>query len=226
MTHLFLVRHGESIQNTGDNFEMRIPDHAIYLTPYGHKQADLAGQVLKRWCLNNIGDPSTGRMWVSPYLRTRQTAEELNKHLNIKDIREDDMLTEMQFGIFDSLPKSKIKELYPVEWETFQNSRRFNGKFYARRPGGESPFDCMIRQRLFIDTLFRDINAGTCPDIVVIVGHGAQISCFRKAMFHYDYEWYEKEPNASNCSIQHIILDNKNNKDAGYIYGRPLIEAN
>ena len=223
--NLFLVRHGESIQNTGDNFEMRLPDHAIYLTQQGHEQAELAGKALRDWCIDNLRKhPSTGRMWVSPYTRTRQTAEELNKSLGIKDIREDDMLTEMQFGLFANMPKSKAKKQFPVEWEAFQNNRRVNGKFYARRPDGESPFDCMIRQRLFIDTLFRDINYGTCPEIVVIVGHGAQISCFRKAMFHYNYEWYEKEPNASNCSIQHIIINNKNNKDAGYIYGYPLPE--
>lgn len=80
------------------------------------------------------------------------------KHIAVSSIKEDDMLTELQFGIFDSIPKEKIPILFPEEWERFQNNRRFNGKFYARRLGGESPFDCEIRQKLFIDTLFRDIN--------------------------------------------------------------------
>ena len=224
MVHIFLVRHGESIQNTGENEVMRIPDHAIYLTDKGHQQAKEAGEFLSDWLKQNDLHIGSRRMWVSPYLRTRQTAEELDKALRVDDIREDDMLVEMQFGVFDSIPKDKIKDYFPAEWASFQNNRRFDGKFYARRPGGESPFDCLIRQRFFIDTLFRDINAGTCPKVVIIVGHGAQISCLRKALFHYSHEWYEAEPNASNCSIQHVILDNKNNKDCGYIYGHPLPE--
>lgn len=219
MRTILLVRHGESIQNVGINNELRIPDHAIYLTENGKKQADLAGIALKDYFDTNGISSDSVRFWVSPYKRTRETAEIINSHINCTDIREDDMLTEIQFGIFDSIPKEKVKELFPVEWATFQNNRRFNGKFYARRPGGESPFDCEIRQKLFIDTLFRDFQNPKCPNTIVIVGHGAQINIFRKAFFHYSYEWYEAEPNPCNCGIQKITLENSKNTDDGYIYG-------
>ena len=46
MKNLYLVRHGESIQNVGINETLRIPDHAIYLTGCGMKQASEAGQFL------------------------------------------------------------------------------------------------------------------------------------------------------------------------------------
>lgn len=219
MRSLYLVRHGESIINVGINEKLRIPDHAVYLTDKGKEQADEAGKFLKKHFDNKNVDGTSIRIWVSPYIRTRMTAEIINKHLNTIDVREDDMLVELQFGIFDSVPKSRIKELFPIEWENFQNNRKFNGKFYARRPGGESPFDCEIRQKLFLDTLYRDFQGNNCPDDIIIVGHGAQLSILRKALFHYTHEWYEHEPNPTNCSIQRIILESGNNSDLGYIYG-------
>ncbi len=218
MKHLYLVRHGESIQNVGINERLRQPDHAVMLTDKGHGQAFSAGLFLKDR-LKEI-DKSDIVMWRSPYKRTRETSEEILKNIEVSNIKEDDMLTELQFGIFDSIPKDKIKEQFPYEWEHFQNNRRFNGKFYARRPGGESPFDCEIRQKLFIDTLFRDFKKGS-PDHIIIVGHGAALNIFRKAMFHYSHEWYEAEPNPGNGSIMYITLDNGDNKDLGYIHGRP-----
>ena len=218
MRHLYLVRHGESIQNVGINEKLRIPDHAICLTENGHKQAQEAGKFLKE----HIGwmESSNIAMWVSPYKRTRETAQEILNYIKPSSIKEDDMLTELQFGIFDSIPKEKVKELFPVEWENFQNNRKFNGKFYARRPGGESPFDCEIRQKLFIDTLFRDFKEDS-PKHIVIIGHGAALNILRKAMFHYSHEWYEKEPNPGNCSIMHLTLNKGKNTDAGYIFGEP-----
>lgn len=214
---LYLVRHGESTQNTGINRKERIPDHAIPLTERGHEQAQGAGQFLASVLANTYSRQIV--LWNSPYFRTRETRDEILRFIHPGMQKEDDMLTELQFGIFDSMEKDEIKKQFPAEWNAFQNSRRFNGKFYARRPGGESPFDCEIRQKLFLDSLYRDINNGTCPPHIIIVGHGAQLNILRKALFHYSHEWYESEPNPGNCSIMKVVLSSAGNKDAGYIYG-------
>lgn len=220
MKHIYLIRHGESIQNVGINEKLRIPDHAITLTDNGHIQAEAMAKWVEQK-LRNIDTASRAALWISPYKRTEQTAKHLTDRVSFKSVKRDDMLTELQFGIFDSIPKDRIKEIFPIEWEAFQNNRRFNGKFYARRPGGESPFDCEIRQKLFIDTLFRDFDKHPEIDTIVIVGHGAALTCLRKAMFHHSYEWYEAEPNPGNCSIIRLVLDNGDNTDEGYIYGGP-----
>lgn len=223
MKSIYLIRHGESIQNVGINEKLRIPDHAINLTDNGHIQAENVAKWLEHKFRNYNMDNVV--LWVSPYKRTRETAKHITNRIRFASVKEDDMLTELQFGIFDSIPKEKIKEIFPNEWDSFQNNRRFNRKFYARRPGGESPFDCEIRQKLFIGTLFRDFDRHPNIDTVVIVGHGAAINCFRKAIFHYSHEWYENEPNPGNCSILRIDLnDDKNNKDCGYIYGEPKLD--
>jgi len=218
MKYLYLVRHGESIQNVGINHDLRIPDHAVYLTDQGKEQANAAGIFLA--ALLAAQPTENIAMWVSPYERTRQTAKGILNHLQVGSVKEDDMLTELQFGIFDGLSKDQIKEQFPAELEWFQNNRHYNGKFYARRPGGESPFDCEIRQKLFISTLFRDFKEG-CPDHIIIVGHGAALNIFRKAIFHYSHEWYEREPNPGNCSIHLLRLERGENEDIGYIFGKP-----
>jgi len=43
---IFLIRHGESTVNTGDNFISRIPDHLVSLTENGIIQANIAGKRL------------------------------------------------------------------------------------------------------------------------------------------------------------------------------------
>ena len=32
---IFLIRHGESIQNTKENYEKKLPDHKVYLSERG-----------------------------------------------------------------------------------------------------------------------------------------------------------------------------------------------
>ena len=36
---IFLIRHGESIQNTKENYELGLPDHKVYLSEKGKSQA-------------------------------------------------------------------------------------------------------------------------------------------------------------------------------------------
>ena len=92
--HIFLIRHGESISNAGENYEKRIPDHLVPLTEKGKKQARENGEWLAEYCREKNIDLSRARIWRSPFLRTRQTADEFNKALKISDVREDITLTE------------------------------------------------------------------------------------------------------------------------------------
>ena len=133
--------------------------------------------------------------------------------------RENDMLVELQFGMFDGVAKSQLPDLYPNEWANYQRNRQFQGKFFARRPNGESPLDCEIRQKLFLQDMQKDLLDLNIEDIIII-GHGAQLTCLKKAMFNHNHEWYETEPNPGNCSIQLITYDLFTINDKGYIYGQ------
>lgn len=211
--HIFLIRHGESRANTGENADARLPDHLISLTEKGVAQADAGGQFLAEYIKEHNIDLSHARIWRSPYLRTRQTSEEFNKYLNIDSIREDITLVEQRFGLFDSIPK---KEWITVNAQAFDEYLRYKqnqGKFYARLPMGESPYDVAVRIHQFMGSIRRDYEKEGI-DTIFVFTHGTALRAFLLRWFHYSPEWYEAESNPKNCWIREI--DGK--EDKGYIY--------
>lgn len=210
--HIFLIRHGESMANIGANYEKRIPDHLVSLTDVGKAQARENGQWLAHYCREKGIDLSHARIWRSPYLRTRQTSEEFNKAFGISDIREDITLIEQQFGLFDSLPESLWAQKYPNEYAEYRRQLSNFGKFYARLPLGESPFDVAIRIHQFMGTIHRDMQKHGV-DTLFIFTHGTTLRTFLMRWFHYSPEWYHAESNPRNCWIREIDGDT----DLGYI---------
>ena len=210
--HIFLIRHGESMANTGENYVPRIPDHAVSLTDNGKQQAFENAKWLKEYCDRNGIDLNNARIWRSPYLRTRQTSEEFNKSLGITDIREDITLVEQQFGLFDSVPEEDWGKLFPAEFAEYSRQKNNFGKFYARLPMGESPFDVAIRVHQFTGTIYRDLEKHGV-DTLFVFTHGTTLRTFLLRWFHYSPEWYHEERNPKNCWIREI----KDGKDLGYI---------
>ena len=210
--HIFLIRHGESIANVGANYEKRIPDHLVSLTENGKVQARENGEWLANYCREKNIDISNARIWRSPYLRTRQTCDEFNKYLGIKDIREDITLTEQQFGLFDSVPEEEWEIQYPNEYFEYKRQCSNYGKFYARLPLGESPFDVAIRIHQFMGTIYRDFEKHGI-DTLFIFTHGTTLRTFLLRWFHYSPEWYQEERNPRNCWVREI----DGNVDLGYI---------
>lgn len=128
---IFLIRHGESVANTGANEKLGFADHRVVLTESGKEQAKRSAIALKEYLLENKIDFSNARAWFSPYDRTKETMEIFNSILNLDkhmDIREDISLTEQQFGLFDSIPDTKWEEMFPNEYRTWNmfKSQRVN----------------------------------------------------------------------------------------------------
>lgn len=210
--HIFLIRHGESIANIGSNYEKRIPDHLVSLTDAGKQQAREAGIWLANYCKEQGICLDNARIWRSPYLRTRQTSEEFNASLNIADIREDITLVEQQFGLFDCVKDEDRQRFFPKEYEEYQRQLQNQGKFYARLPMGESPYDVAIRVHQFMGTIHRDYEKHGI-DTLFIFTHGTTLRTFLLRWFHYSPEWFQEEKNPKNCWIREI----KNHEDCGYI---------
>lgn len=216
---IFLIRHGESMQNTKENFSIKLPDHKVYLTDKGKKEAERAGNFLKGYCLEHNIDLSNSVLWISPYERTRETARIINSHLNISKQKEDIALIEQRYGLFSDREISEIREKYPVEFAFYDNYYRNDGKFYARLPQGESPYDVALRTRQFIETIYRDKE-----DTLFIVSHGITIRTFVMNFMHYSPEWYNRELNPSNCSIRLIDTDKEPTTEE-YIYNKPKVKT-
>lgn len=216
---IFLIRHGESSQNTKENNIIKLPDNKVPLTANGEKQASLVGTFLKNYVIENNIDISNATLWVSPYERTRKTAEIINKELNIKDVKEDIALIEQRYGLFSDNPLDECKRRFPDQFEYYDRSYQNNGKFYAKLPQGESPYDVAIRVRLFIETIFRDLDEG--KDTLFIVSHGTTIRSFILDWFHYPPEWFNNEPNFENCSVRLVDKEDRISTEQ-FIYGKAL----
>lgn len=213
---LFLIRHGESMQNTKENYSIGLPDHKVYLSENGRNQANLAGAYLKSYLEEKQIDISKSTLWVSPYTRTRETAKTINEHLGITDIKEDITLIEQRYGLFSDKEIEVLKKLYPEEFAFYDKYYQNDGKFYAKMPQGESPYDVALRTKQFLETIFRDD-----ADPLFIVSHGTTIRTIVMNWFHHSPEWFNAEPNMENCSIRLINSIDKKSTDE-YIYGGPV----
>ena len=249
---IFLVRHGESESNVEWEVNRKKADHAISLTEEGRVQARAAGKFLAQYFDENLVKKpkkvtaySRGptflrtRLWHSPYLRTRQTAEEIEKTcilpqktlipmVNTRDPgwyarkqgdsyfldkKEHTLLAEQQFGLFDGLSDAERKKLYPDMQAYYAKCKAFEGKFWPKMPLGESRFEVAQRVHQSFGTFHRDTEKHGIKNIVV-VGHGTTNRAFLMMWLHLPYEWMHEEPNPKNCSIR--LVDG--NVDKGYIF--------
>jgi 2,3-bisphosphoglycerate-dependent phosphoglycerate mutase len=156
------------------------------------------------------------RLWNSPYRRARETSRIISGQIKdqILDEREDVLLCEQQFGLFDGLSREEIAEKFPQENKCFQHQRQSNGKFWARYPQGESAFDVACRLRQFFGTIKRDEQDKQVFDVVVVC-HGTVLRLFAQMWLHKKWEWFGAEPGPGNCAIRLL----EGNRDGGYIFG-------
>lgn len=217
---IYLIRHGESMQNTEENYVIKLPDHQVYLTEKGKEQAAEAAKFLKEYLAEKQIPLISARMWVSPYLRTRQTAEIVNEQLGVKDVKEDVSLIEQQYGLFSDNPMEERKRLFPNEFDYYSKHFDTQGKFYAKMPLGESPLDVAMRIRHFLPTVFRDYEKGK-KDTLFIVTHGVVMKAFLLDWFHLSPEWFSEEGTPTNCSIIEIVREDDGKSSHRYIYGKP-----
>jgi len=220
------------------------------LSDEGHEQAKKAGVFLCHWFheakLYSVpgGSPRmvsrfNARLWVSPYLRTRQTADNIEGEFRrmwlaprSKDAsgnpppgdwqtaqvfrhgrREHINLVEQQFGLFDGYEDDELAEKFPAEHGHYKKCEDQEGKFWARMPLGESRFDVAVRVHQAFGTFKRDEEKHDI-DTIIVVAHGTTLRAFTMQWLHLPYEWFENEPNPKNCSIRLIEDD----KDRGYIF--------
>lgn len=230
---LILVRHGISTANKDPIIHHTTPDHIIPLASEGFEQAKKAGYKIQKYLQDKYEASSFPknleecaeiphrkiRLWVSPYLRTRQTADTMSSVMGWKDNcpivtdrREDVALCEQQFGLFDGLTEEELKKKYPNEYEHYDKCERFEGRFWARMPLGESRFDVTLRVHQVFGTWQRDLERNNI-NTVIVVSHGVTLRAITMRWLHLPFEWFEKEPNPLNCSVRIIECG----KDLGYL---------
>ena len=217
MKNIYIVRHGQSKGNARDvnKEEGYIIDSNIELTALGKIQAEEAG-----WALRSYLKSKNGAFFVSPFKRTRCTAE--NIKINLKssitknyDYIEDPRLVEQDFGDFDFQYFEKWKEISPHSY--FINQARYNdehGRFFARLENGENMLDVYNRVSLFVKTRLETSKYREN----IIVTHGCTSRALIMFLLDMKVEDYYIMDVPGNASIRHIVYKNGKYIDKGYIY--------
>ncbi|MDR1678994.1 MAG: histidine phosphatase family protein [Prevotellaceae bacterium] len=226
LNNIFLMRHAYSAANEDLSLYQRMPDHAIPLSNRGHEQAVEAGRHFVRFLENTQLDlpKHDTRLWYSPYLRARQTKDELLNGMGshteiIKDCREHILLTEQNFGLFEGLTEEECALKYPEETRKFNLCTDYSGKFYAKPPNGESRYDVCVRVNQFFGTVVRDAEKYNSASNIFVVSHGTTLRAFTMMWLHHEVEWFERESNPANCSIRWIGRGSDGRfEDKGYIF--------
>jgi probable phosphoglycerate mutase len=197
---LAVVRHGQSTGNViaeraelGALEAIDIPerDADVPLSDIGREQAEATG----RWLAAQPIDERPEFAVVSPYLRTRQTAELALGGTGIPMIV-DERLRDRELGVLDLLTGRGVEARLPDE-----AARRARlGKFYYRPPGGESWADVLLRLRALLRELREDLPDGR----IVLFAHEATALLVRylaERLSEADLMAVAHATSIANCSI-------------------------
>ena len=220
--NLILIRHGHSEGNLvvdaakqgnegfyTPDFRER-PGHRWRLTEEGRHQAEVTG----RWLGDNIAK-SFDRYYVSPYVRTRETAGLLG--LPDASWRVSQRLRERDWGDIGSSPRSEFRANYPSN-----ALQKEIDSLYWRPPSGESIADVRLRVRSIFDTLHRECEGQS----IVLVTHGEFMWAARAELeYMSDEQWLaaDKDPKQKiyNTQVLHYSrIDPATGKQSKYLNWR------
>lgn len=190
-SNLFLIRHLLSAGNQNKQLHLTTPDFAIPLAPEGLAKAESIARQIEP-----IAHYST--IYCSPYFRTRQTWEEIEKHLKYSEPPvEDPRLREQDAG-----------NSFSVEnYDTMRQTQIQNSTFWHRLPGGESGAEVFDRVSSFWSDLIRD-NSG---EPVIIIGHGFTNRIILMKALGLTVEQFELILNPANGEVWHLSLNEHGN---------------
>ena len=201
---IILVRHGESQGNADPNHYKQIPDYALHLTDAGRQQTMQAGREISAL----IGTERI-RSYVSPWCRTRQTADIIAAQLGEGLVKqtEDPRLREQEWEHLRS----------PEELTAIMKERIDFGPFYYRMPDGESGADVYDRICTFLETLHRDFAKQDFPENALIVTHGLTLRIFLMRWCHWSVEYFDRVRNPHNAEV--VVMEQC---VSGYVISTPL----
>ena len=150
MKQLYFVRHGQTEWNAIQRMQGQWNSD---LSEKGRQQADVNGRFLATQNIDSL--------FVSPLDRTRQTADIINRHVNLP-VNLDDRIMEWDCGDWSGYMYSEVQVKWAEEWNSLQADR-----FKYRGPNCENYPDMIERAAPFLD----DIQSNSGNNIA-IVSHG------------------------------------------------------
>lgn len=202
----FVMRHGQTQHNVEGVLSFKDPN-ASALTLEGKEQVARAAETLKK---ENIT-----RVYVSPYRRTKETAEIVLDRLGLPHdiVIEDERLHEFNPGSFDGKSKSEL-----LAWEQSLAS------YHDPAPNGESYAEAKRRFGQFL----YDIEKRHSNEIILVVGHGIGVEAMEIiAEGGNDDSWRAKPDSftAKNAEVRQInFVPLPHNDDYELDYHLPYID--
>jgi broad specificity phosphatase PhoE len=225
--HLWIVRHGESAGNVARDaadagglelIDIAERDVDVPLSKLGHTQSAALG----RWFASLPADTRPNVLFMSPYLRARETAEYIRRAGGIDGDDKpivDERLREKEFGILDRLTRYGIEQRFPDQ----AAARARVGKFYHRPPGGEAWTDVILRLRTFADTISLHYSEPGCR--VLVVAHQVIVLCLRYLIEEMDEATIlgiDRQGDVANCGVTEYVLRDDQLVLAKYNFTAPL----
>ncbi|MGB2787429.1 MAG: histidine phosphatase family protein [Candidatus Saccharimonadaceae bacterium] len=227
--NMIFVRHGQSEANVVHKSDKdgeahaslgavnNRPDWRQRLSPAGIDQARIAGE----WIKNNFGGLDLFEaLYVSPFLRTRETAGYMSTGSNATWLV-DDKIVERSWGIYGIVPKAEQRKKFPLT-----SKLRSASPWYVRLDGGESMPDVYSRFRDFQGAMHRDHDGQN----VLAVSHGDFMNVVRYGVERMlPEEWEEMDADEAstirNCTILWYTRVNPENPNdvRGRMHWRKMI---
>jgi broad specificity phosphatase PhoE len=154
MTHLFLVRHGETIWHAENRYA---GSSDVALDRSGYAQAER----LVAWASR----AGLAAVWCSPLSRAREMAVPAARAAGLEP-RIDERLREIDFGQVEGKTMAEAEQLFPEEMRRF----KIDPATYPM-PGGEDPYQAARRAV----SALRDIAASHPEGRVLVVAHNTLI---------------------------------------------------
>lgn len=150
MKQLFFVRHGQTEWNASQRMQGQWNSD---LNEVGRSQAKANGKLLAGLCVEAL--------FVSPLDRTRQTAEIINRYLDVP-VTYDGRIKEWDCGDWSGHLYADVQKKWARQWQAYQANR-----FHYRGPNCENFPDMIRRARPFLDELLEQP-----AERVAIISHG------------------------------------------------------
>lgn len=189
MTHLFLVRHGQTVWHAENRYA---GSAEVELDATGREQADRLGAWAAQAKLSAI--------WCSPLSRACETGRPAAQATGL-DLQIDKRLRELDFGRIEGKTIAEAAELFPSEIRDFKTD-----PIAHPMPGGEDPPQAASR---FVSALHN--IAGMYPNgHVLVVAHNTIIRLALCSLFGIPLAKYRTVfPGVRNVALTEIRLENE-----------------
>ena len=196
MTHIYLIRHGESLANAARLF---IGHTDMDLTERGHRQAEKTAQYLKSVPVDAI--------YASDLCRAYHTALHTADLLGMAAVP-DQGLREIYAGEWEGMPFDRLMTQYPHEFAELWRTRIGE----ARCKGGESIAELAARISAAVERLVRANEGKT----VLLFSHATPIRILGTLWQGLPLSEMHTVPWAANASVTHGTFDGTNYRLISY----------